>query len=628
MNVLCVSLQQLPCLMDGIDVQNLSQEQHSAYPELFREADQSDDSTFILVNGILHSTTKPSPQSPCYPRLVLPPKYHENVINRAHKEVGHMAFLKTLERIREAYYWPGMCKQIKTSLSKRTICIAHSKQKDKSPMGEKPLPVSPLQMVSLDLLGPFVPSKTGNKYILTIICHATAWAEAFPLPDKTNESVWKVLANQFFPVRGAPEVVLSDNGREFTANAFTQYLKQLGIDHRRTTPARPQCNNKVERFNRTLKEILTKAINNQPTNWEDHIGDTLWAYRISINAATGYSPYYLLFGRQPRAPLTRLLKASTSICPFGNRLDDPSQAFAQAHVNTREGRIANRERLAKQANAKEIKVGDMVVLRVPEPVTFSSRWDPQWQVTRASTSICPFGNRLDDPSQAFAQAHVNTREGRIANRERLAKQANAKEIKVGDMVVLRVPEPVTFSSRWDPQWQVTRVSGLTLHIRNQVTGIKKVIHRDHIKLVDPFLPWDQLPPRPKRARRRQVWDAPVPTANQNPKTPPTDLNISPECPNNNLCEPLVTEKTHVSDFNATDQISDSQSDNITEDQSQDRLTPVSTPTLRTPKQDRTRSPHSEIYSPPHQTRLRARKRIKYDLDPTAFVDDILDSDSD
>ena len=550
----CVSLQQLPCLMDGINVQNLSQEQQSAYPELFREADQSDDSTFILVNDILHSTTKPSPQSPCYPRLVLPPKYHENVITRAHKEVGHMAFLKTLERIREAYYWPGMRKQIRTSLSKCTICIAHSKQKDKSPMGEMPLPVSPLQMVSLDLLGPFVPSKTGNKYILTIICHATAWAEAFSLPDKTNESVWKVLANQFFPVHGAPEVVLSDNGREFTANAFTQYLKQLGIDHRRTTPARPQCNGKVERFNRTLKEILTKAINNQPTNWEDHIGDTLWAYRISINAATGYSPYYLLFGRQPRAPLTRLLKASTSICPFGNR--------------------------------------------------------------------------LDDLSQAFAQAQVNTREGRIANRERLAKQANAKEIKVGDMVVLRVPEPVTFSSRWDPQWQVTRVSGLTLHIRNQVTGIKKVIHRDHTKLVDPFLPWDQLPPRPKRARRRPVWDAPVPTANQNPKTPPTDLTISPECPNNNLCEPPVTEKTHISDFNPIDQTSDSQSDNIIEDQSQDRLTSVSTPTLRTPKRDRTPSPHSETYSPPYQTRLRARKRIKYDLDPTAFVDDILDSDSD
>ena len=380
----CVSLQQLPCLMDGIEIENLSQEQRLSYPELFTQADQDHDSPFILENNILYSTTKPSPESPCYPRLVLPPKYQENVINRAHKEIGHMAFLKTLDRIREAYYWPGMRKQIRVNLSKCTICIAHSKRRDKTTMGDMPTPVSPLQMVSLDLVGPFIPSKNGNRYILTVICHASAWAEAYPLPDKRNESVWKVLANQFFPVHGAPEVLLSDNGLEFKAHAFTQYLKELGIDHHFTSPQNPRCNGKIERFNRTLKEILTKAINNQSSTWEDHLGDTLWAYRISINSVTGYSPFYLLFGRQPRAPLTKLLQASTSINPFGNRLDDLSQAFAQAHVNTREVRTVNRERIAKQANAKEIKVGDTVVLIVPEPVTFSSRWDPQWQVTRVS----------------------------------------------------------------------------------------------------------------------------------------------------------------------------------------------------------------------------------------------------
>ena len=96
-------------------------------------------------------------------------------------------------------------------------------------MGDMPTPVSPLQMVSLDLVGPFIPSKNGNRYILTVICHASAWAEAYPLPDKRNESVWKVLANQFFPVHGAPEVLLSDNGLEFKAHDFTQYLREFSL---------------------------------------------------------------------------------------------------------------------------------------------------------------------------------------------------------------------------------------------------------------------------------------------------------------------------------------------------------------------------------------------------------------
>ena len=102
----------------------------------------------------------------------------------------------------------------------------------------------------------------------------------------------------------------------------------------------------------------------------------------------------------------------------------------------------------------------------------------------------------------------NSREGREINRPYINKKANAKQLAPGDTVVLLAPKPLTFTSRWDPQWQITRISGVTCYLQNQVSGETKTIHRDHVKLVDPDLAWDQLPPRPKRSRRRPVWEVP------------------------------------------------------------------------------------------------------------------------
>ena len=80
---------------------------------------------------------------------------------------------------------------------------------DYVPMGEMPLAAYPMQIVGADLIGPFVSSLNGNKYVLTIIDHFTGWAEAFPLKDKSNASVWQAWANHFLPRHGTPEVLIS-----------------------------------------------------------------------------------------------------------------------------------------------------------------------------------------------------------------------------------------------------------------------------------------------------------------------------------------------------------------------------------------------------------------------------------
>ena len=373
----------LPFNMDGLDRQALSAAQQAEFPVLWGKGDV-EDSGYIINKQILYSVWTPSTTSPEYPRIVLPSEFQEAIIDRAHVEVGHMATHKTLERLREAYVWPHMRESIKARISKCATCQVHSRRHDHVAMGTMPLPASPMQVVAMDLIGPFVASTHNNKYLMTLIDHCTGWAEAYPIPDKRNETIWHTFHNRFVAAHGCPEQVISDNGLEFVAREFSEYLGKLGIKHIRCSPQHPQSNGKLERFHRTFKEMLSKAVNNAPEDWEDYVGSTLFAHRISVSDVTHYSPYYLLYGRQPRAPFSRLLHAQEPIQGFGVRVDSLATALKVARDNSESARKYNKARLDKKANEGELSPGDMVVLLAPEPLTLTSKWDPHWQVTRVA----------------------------------------------------------------------------------------------------------------------------------------------------------------------------------------------------------------------------------------------------
>ena len=85
------------------------------------------------------------------------------------------------------------------------------------------------------------------------------WVESYCIPDKRNATIVDKFVVDYFPRAGWLEILLTDNGGEFCQFEWEEYLNTHGIDHRHTTPVHPQSNGKVERLNRTLKDILTKT---------------------------------------------------------------------------------------------------------------------------------------------------------------------------------------------------------------------------------------------------------------------------------------------------------------------------------------------------------------------------------
>ena len=90
-----------------------------------------------------------------------------------------MAAWKTLQRVTEAYVWPKMRKTIANRLRRCFTCLAHNQHTGYVQPGDMPIAVCPMQIVSMDIIGPLVESPTGNRYALTIIDHCSGWAEAY-----------------------------------------------------------------------------------------------------------------------------------------------------------------------------------------------------------------------------------------------------------------------------------------------------------------------------------------------------------------------------------------------------------------------------------------------------------------
>ena len=158
----------------------------------------------------------------------------------------------------------------------------------------------PWQMVAVDILSVPV-SASGNKCLLVVQDYFTNWADAIPLPNQKAITITKALVN-LFATMGMPEIVHSDQGQNFESVVLKQTLEAFGIRKSHTTAYHPQGDGLVERFNRSLLQLLRTYIVNE-FDWERYLPLALYAYRTAIHSSTGISPHMLMFGSEPCARL-------------------------------------------------------------------------------------------------------------------------------------------------------------------------------------------------------------------------------------------------------------------------------------------------------------------------------------
>ena len=167
---------------------------------------------------------------------------------------------------------------------------------------------APLELIGLGLLH-LDTCSGGYQYLLVLTDHFSKFVQVYPATNKSPKTAADRLYNDFM-LR-----ILHDQGREFENDLFSQLSKYCGIKRLRTTPYHPQTNGQRERMNQTILTMLKTLPEHQKTQWKNHVNKLVHPYNCTKHSSTGYSPYYLMFGRVPRLPIDLILPTCFSTTP-------------------------------------------------------------------------------------------------------------------------------------------------------------------------------------------------------------------------------------------------------------------------------------------------------------------------
>ena len=276
---------------------------------------------------------------------------------------GHMGGQKTFDSIRRKYFWPNLFKDLNEYVTACVICQTRSLQKIRQPLKETDIPPYPMAKVSLDLSGPYPTSLFGNKYIIALVDWYSGWPEVYAVPDKTAETVAHLLLEEIFPRHGSCLQIVTDNGTENVNNVVKQTLQTLNIDHVLTSVYHPQSNAKVERFHRTLHDVLAKRLADDQQTWDLHLNQALAAIRFNVSESSRYSPFYLMYNRDVVLPVDNLLKPRRKYHGEESHkitLQEQHKAFVTVRNNLRKAKRRQAKYADRNTKPIDFEVGDPV----------------------------------------------------------------------------------------------------------------------------------------------------------------------------------------------------------------------------------------------------------------------------
>ncbi|KAI8480272.1 hypothetical protein Bbelb_419750 [Branchiostoma belcheri] len=358
-----------------------------------------------VKNGILHRRWRPN--SRVLFQRVAPKALVPVILRELHNGPlsGHLGPAKTLRRVYIRFYWPGMTQEVKRWCRSCTKCATRATPTPSARAPMQPIQAShPFEKVAMDLTE--LPlSKKGNRYCLVVQDFFTKYTNAYPLMRQDAATVAQVLFTHYIREHGVPQSLHSDQGRQFESTVMKNLYAALGIRKTRTTPYHPQCDGLVERFNRTLKEMLTKYVSESGDDWDDHLPHVLLAYNTSVHASTGFTPFYLTHGREATLPADILMGAA----PTPQSLSSLRTAFRQVRRNAQSA--SARQKLAYDAKISHhvpYQAGDRVWLH--DPTTARQKLKPKWKGPYTVTDrLTPDGvtYRLRDPDGRTQVVHYN-----------------------------------------------------------------------------------------------------------------------------------------------------------------------------------------------------------------------------
>jgi Integrase zinc binding domain/Integrase core domain/RNase H-like domain found in reverse transcriptase len=243
---------------------------------------------YIFQNALWRRSTK-TPR-----RVILNKLAREQLVKQAHDESGHRGRDPTYRKLADFYFWPNMYAEIALYCRTCRRCQLRSTYRPKVMINPTWVPTV-MRKFNMDLVEMGIPS-SGYEYIVDIRDDLTGWLEARMLAKKSSDDIAQFLWQDVICRFGCVPQITTDNGTEFH-KAVSILARRYGITILRTSPYNPAANGMIERGHRTWINSIWKLCGNRKHRWSHWFYHALWADRVTTRRSTGFSPYYLLYGR-------------------------------------------------------------------------------------------------------------------------------------------------------------------------------------------------------------------------------------------------------------------------------------------------------------------------------------------
>ncbi|UYV71576.1 hypothetical protein LAZ67_8003727 [Cordylochernes scorpioides] len=391
-----------------VTLQNFSEEQMNdqAIRKIADKLQSSPNNSFVKIDNTLYRKNYDPMGKPWL--LVVPRHLRQELLKNFHDSptAGHLGFTKTYDRIRKKYYWPGMYRTVRRYVAHCSDC-QRRKHQPQLPSGHlQPIPVPEVafEKVGMDLLGRFPTSESGNRWIIVCTDYLTKYAITKALPTSESMEVAKFFIEDVILKHGAPRELITDRGRNFTSSMISDLNNQCRITHRKTTAYHPQTNGLTERLNKTIADMLSMYVDVNHKDWDRILPFVTFAYNTAKQESTGFTPFFLVHGREAETPLDVLFpkllpEDDDFIQTLGARAEE-ARKLARIHSMRSQG--SNKHRYDAHHRNIIYQPGDLVWIFIPvRKVGYSEklmrRYFGPYKVTRKISDVTyeveTFGNQ-------------------------------------------------------------------------------------------------------------------------------------------------------------------------------------------------------------------------------------------
>jgi hypothetical protein len=301
-------------------------------------------SRYVLRNGLLYYIDK------THARLFVPENSRTRIIQLAHSEGPqiHNNWEMTAERITRFYHWPLLHKDVLKFVQQCDDC-QRTKIARRHPYGllqPHEIPPSRWHTISMDFATKLPSTRKGNDTIMVIVDSATKRTRIIPT---TESSTATEIANTFiehvWKHHGIPRHIISDRDSKFMSKFWEQLCKSLKIKQTIATAYHQQTDGQSENKIGWIKQSLRNLCNFWQDDWDEFLHIIEFCINDTVNSSTGYTPFFLEYGRHP----TSLLDLSLNVYDSFD-LRELQSAYQIAKDNVRNAQdqqayFANKRRL-------------------------------------------------------------------------------------------------------------------------------------------------------------------------------------------------------------------------------------------------------------------------------------------